>query len=108
MADKWEFYTDKAGEHRWRCTASNGEIVGAAHEGYKQAVNAKKNAQRHGYEGNPDGFGAKDKWEFKVDARGEHRWSRTASNGEPVGRSTEGYKQKAHCEANAKRQGWTG
>jgi len=28
--DKWEFYTDKKDEHRWRRTASNGNIVGAA------------------------------------------------------------------------------
>lgn len=49
-----------------------------------------------------------DKWEFYEDAKGEHRWKRTASNGEPVGRSTEGYKQLANCQSNAKRQGWTG
>ena len=108
MADTWEFYTDKAGEYRWRCKAGNGEIIAAAHEGYKQEINSKKNAQRHGYEGNPDGLGARDKWEFYEDAKGEHRWKRTASNGEPVGRSTEGYTSKVNCEANAKRNGWSG
>jgi uncharacterized protein YegP (UPF0339 family) len=49
-----------------------------------------------------------DTWEFYEDKAGEHRWRRTASNGEPVGRSTEGYTAKANCEANAKRMGWAG
>jgi hypothetical protein len=29
-----EFYTDKAGEHRWRVVASNGKIVADSGEGY--------------------------------------------------------------------------
>jgi len=108
MSDTWEFYEDKAGEHRWRCKASNGEIIAAAHEGYKQKASSVANAERHGYNGNPNNLGGGDKWEFKTDAKGEHRWSRTASNGEPVGRSTEGYTNKANCEANARRNGWSG
>jgi len=31
MADKFDFYKDKKGEHRWRRVAPNGEVVGAAH-----------------------------------------------------------------------------
>ncbi len=50
-SDKWEFYEDKAGEHRWRRTASNGQIVGAASEGYKNKSDAKANAERQGYPG---------------------------------------------------------
>ena len=34
--DNWEFYTDKKGDHRWRRTASNGNIVGSATEGYSK------------------------------------------------------------------------
>ncbi len=29
-----EFYTDKAGEHRWRVVASNGKIIADCGEGY--------------------------------------------------------------------------
>ncbi len=108
MSDTWEFYTDKAGEHRWRCTASNGQIIAAAHEGYTAEHNSKANAERHGYNGNPNNLGGGDKWEFYTDAKSEHRWKRTASNGEPVGRSTEGYTALNNCEGNAKRNGWSG
>ena len=90
-SDTWEFYTDKAGEHRWRRTAVNGNIVGAATEGYKAKGDAVKNARRHGYEGNPEGLGAKDKWEFYTDNGGRHRWKRTAVNGNKVGASSQGY-----------------
>ncbi len=37
------------------------------------------------------------------DKRGEFRWRRTASNGEIVGASSESYKSKKDCEANANR-----
>jgi uncharacterized protein len=37
------------------------------------------------------------------DKRGEFRWRRTASNGEIVGASSESYKAKKDCEANANR-----
>lgn len=49
-ADKWEFYKDKLGEWRWRRTASNGRIVGAATEGYKNHLDCVANAERNGYE----------------------------------------------------------
>ncbi len=49
-----------------------------------------------------------DKWEFYKDIKGEWRWRRIASNGREVGASTEGYKNKADCESNARRNGWSG
>ena len=49
-----------------------------------------------------------DKWEFYTDAKGEWRWRRFAPNGKQVGASSEGYKNKADCVANAKRHGYTG
>jgi uncharacterized protein YegP (UPF0339 family) len=49
--DKWEFYKDKKGEHRWRRRASNGNIVGAASESYKNKKSALANAERNGYAG---------------------------------------------------------
>ncbi len=98
--DKFEVYTDKAGKYRWRRFASNGQIVGAASEGYNSKADCEKNMNR--------GPVASDKWEFYTDKRGEHRWRRKASNGQIVGAASEGYKKKADAEANAARQGYTG
>lgn len=103
--DKWEVYKDKRGEYRWRRTAPNGNIVGRATEGYKGKKSAVDNAERHGMDGNPRGLGKDDTWEFYKDKRGEHRWRRTAPNKEITGASSEGYKGKSDCEANARRNG---
>lgn len=48
----------------------------------------------------------KDQFNFYKDNADEWRWRRTASNGEIVGASTEGYKNLHECEANAVRNGW--
>lgn len=52
--------------------------------------------------------GENDKWDIYQDAKSEWRWKRTAPNGNVVGASTEGYKNRADCVANAKRHGYTG
>ena len=103
--DKWETYEDKKGEYRWRRTASNGNIVGAATEGYTKKADCTANAERHGMNGNPKGLGKNDKWEIYEDKKGEYRWRRTATNGEIVGASSEGYNKKADCKSNAERNG---
>lgn len=103
--DKWEIYQDKRGEYRWRRKASNGNIVGASCEGYVKRADAKANAQRHGMDGNPKDLGSSDKWEIYEDKRGEWRWRRRATNGEITGSSSESYKEKRDCSANAKRNG---
>lgn len=41
---KFEIYEDKAGEFRWRMTASNGNIIGASSEGYSSHKSCKDNA----------------------------------------------------------------
>jgi uncharacterized protein len=41
--------------------------------------------------------------EIYKDKSGEFRWRRTAGNGEVVGASSESYKAKKDCEANANR-----
>lgn len=46
--DTWKMYMDVAGEWRWQRKAPNGEIVGAAHEGYKNLLDCKRNALRNG------------------------------------------------------------
>ena len=48
-----------------------------------------------------------DKWEIYKDNAGNWRWRRTASNGQIVGASTEGYVNKSYCIANARRNGMT-
>lgn len=45
--------------------------------------------------------GNKDKCKIYQDAKNEWRWRRTAANNEIVGASTEGYKNKGDCIANA-------
>jgi uncharacterized protein YegP (UPF0339 family) len=47
--------------------------------------------------------GEDDKFEVYKDKKGEFRWRRTATNGQIVGASSEGYKAKKDCEANMKR-----
>jgi uncharacterized protein YegP (UPF0339 family) len=96
--DKFEVYQDKKDEWRWRRTASNGNIVGAASEGYKAKADCEANMNR--------GPNPKDKWEFYEDKRGEWRWRRKAVNGNIIGAASEGYKAKRDAEANAARQGY--
>ncbi len=98
--DKFEVYKDKRGEYRWRRKAVNGQIVGAASEGYTKKADCEKNMNR--------GANPKDKWEFYKDKRGEYRWRRKAVNGAIIGASSEGYTKKKDAEANAARQGYEG
>lgn len=49
-----------------------------------------------------------DTWVFYQDDRSEWRWRRTAPNGNIVGASTEGYRNRQDCVANARRNGYTG
>lgn len=51
---------------------------------------------------------AVDKWEFYKDPKGDWRWRRTASNGNIVAASTQGYVNKSDCVANAQRSGYKG
>ena len=46
--DTWEIYKDGKDEWRWRRTASNGKIVGASTEGYKNKSDCIDNARRNG------------------------------------------------------------
>ena len=39
---KFEVYTDKKGEHRWRLRHSNGNILATSSEGYKAKASALK------------------------------------------------------------------
>lgn len=46
--DKWKIEKDRASEWRWNRTARNGQIVGAATEGYVNKSDCIANAQRNG------------------------------------------------------------
>lgn len=46
-----------------------------------------------------------DTWEIYKDRANEWQWTRKARNGKTVGGSTEGYKNKQDCIANARRNG---
>lgn len=50
MNDKWEFYKDAQDQWRWRRTSPNGNIVGAATEGYENKADCEGNARRNGWE----------------------------------------------------------
>jgi len=52
MEDKWEFYKDHENKWRWRRTAPNGNIVGAATEGYVNKADCEGNARRNGWDDN--------------------------------------------------------
>ena len=47
-------------------------------------------------------------WKFYKDAENQWRWRHTASNGNIVGASTEGYVKRADCAGNAHRNGCKG
>ncbi len=95
-----EIYKDKRGEFRWRRTASNGEIVGAASEGYKARKDCEANANRDS---------AGDKWEFYKDKRGGNRWRCfSPANKKQVGKATEAFSSPAACKNNARMNGYKG
>ena len=54
----------------------------------------------------PEDTAMKDRWEFYKDAKNEWRWRRTAGNNRIVGASSEGYKNRLDCVANASRNGF--
>jgi len=47
--DQFDFYKNEKKEWRWKRTAANNEIVGCAHEGYKNFKDCFSNAIRNGF-----------------------------------------------------------
>lgn len=45
MAAKFELYTDKGGEWRWRLTASNGQTIATPGEGFSSKASAEQNIE---------------------------------------------------------------
>jgi len=88
MAGKFELYTDKADEYRFRLKASNGETIGAS-EGYKAksgALNGIDSVKKNSQDAN--------RFETFVGNDGQHYFKLKAANGEIILQS-QGYSSLA-------------
>ena len=81
MAGKFELYTDKAGEFRFRLKAGNGQII-LASEGYKQ-----KSSAENGIESVRKNSADDARFERAEAKNGKHRFNLKASNGQVIGTS---------------------
>ena len=81
MAAKFEVYKDKAGEHRFRLKAGNGEII-LSSEGYK----AKASCQ-NGIESVKKNSTDENRFESKETSSGKFMFNLKAGNGEVIGTS---------------------
>lgn len=91
MAGKFEVYKDKAGQHRFRLKAGNGEII-LTSEGYKDKAgcangiaSVKKNA------------GNKDRFAKKQTDSGKYRFNLKAGNHQVIGTS-QSYDSESGCD----------
>jgi uncharacterized protein len=85
MAGKFELYTDKAGEFRFRLKAGNGEII-LASEGYKQKASATNGIESVKKNASDDA-----RYERKETDAGNFRFNLKSTNGQVIGTS-ESYK----------------
>ncbi|WP_170480704.1 YegP family protein [Ruegeria arenilitoris] len=81
MAGKFELYTDKAGEFRFRLKAGNGEII-LASEGYKQKASAENGIDSVRRNASDDS-----RYERKDTSSGNPMFNLRASNGQVIGTS---------------------
>ncbi len=81
MAGKFELYTDKAGEFRFRLKAGNGEII-LASEGYKQRASAENGIESVRKNGPLD-----ERYERKETSSGKPMFNLKATNGQVIGTS---------------------
>jgi uncharacterized protein YegP (UPF0339 family) len=88
MAGKFELYTDKAGEFRFRLKASNGQVI-LASEGYK-----KKDSAQNGIESVKKNAPEETRYERKETKAGKHMFNLKATNGQVIGTS-ESYESEA-------------
>jgi uncharacterized protein YegP (UPF0339 family) len=112
MATTVEFYDDAKQEKRWRVKASNGQIIGAATEGYRRQEHASNNLKAitkyatadniriasDGVDERPED--ARLPVEFYKDEADEWRWRITAGNGNIVHASSEGYTALLNAKVN--------
>lgn len=91
MAGKFELYTDKAGEYRFRLKAGNGETI-LVSEGYKQKASAE-----NGIESVRKNASLDARYERKEASSGKPMFNLRASNGQVIGTS-ETYSSTSACE----------
>lgn len=90
---KFETYQDARKEHRWRLKSSNGQIIATSGQGYKDKRDCKAAIDRIKQDA-----ATKLTFETYEDAKQQHRWRLKASNGQVIGTSGQGYKDKRDCE----------
>ena len=91
MAGKFEVYKDKAGEHRFRLKAGNGEVI-LTSEGYKE-----KSGCANGIESVRKNASNADRFEKKTTASGKHRFNLKAGNHQVIGTS-QSYDSESGCD----------
>ena len=91
MAGKFEVYTDKAGETRFRLKAGNGQTI-LASEGYK-----KKASCMNGIESVRKNAASETRFEKKKSKNGKWMFNLKATNGQVIGTS-EMYESEASCD----------
>lgn len=92
MAAKFELYKDKAGKHRWRLKAANGEII-LASQGYASKAGAKI-----GIESVRKNCTDVKNFRISQTRNKKHSFSLIAGNGQIVGVS-QTYAKEASCKA---------
>ncbi len=88
MAGKFECYTDKAGEFRFRLKASNGNTI-LSSEGYKSKASCS-----NGIESVKNNCGEADRFVKETTATGLVRFNLTAKNSQVIGTS-QNYKSES-------------
>ncbi|MEF8907487.1 MAG: HVO_2922 family protein [Haloarculaceae archaeon] len=91
--DAFEVYEDASGDHRWRLTAANNEVIATSGEGYSSEAEAHEAVERvQAYAPEADsldvGFAA---FEVYRDEADEWRWRLRHRNGEVIADGGQGY-----------------
>lgn len=95
MADgAFTIYKDKAGEFRFRFRSTNGNIIFASSEGYKDKRDCQR-AVEIAQQSNDDSLGT---FEAYQDNAGEHRFRFTSKNGNIIFSASEGYSAPSSLE----------
>ncbi len=81
MAGKFELYLDKAGEHRFRLKAGNGQTI-LASEGYKQRASAENGIESVRKNSSDDA-----RYDRAETKNGKHRFNLKSTNGQVIGTS---------------------
>ncbi|MEM7221091.1 MAG: YegP family protein [Pseudomonadota bacterium] len=95
MAGKFELYKDKAGKHRWRLKAGNGEII-LASQGYASKAGAK-----NGIESVRKNSADAKRFRVAQTKNKKHCFTLVAGNSQVVGTS-QTYDTEASCKAGIK------